>query len=366
MKTKRVLLVSEYGALNGGEFSFLTALPFLQAAGFEFTALLPVDSGFAELLQRNGVNIAPFSFHDPVLQCRKTQDQIRRELSNAIDRLKPDLVHANSLAASRILGPVTSAKKTIGLGYVRDIIKLSRQAIEDVNQLDRLIAVSKATADFHIDRGVDASIVTVVHNGVDLKRFRPRTDQPKANRKICLSIGQIGIRKGLDLTLEMMAGVCHRHADAELWIVGERHSQKDEAIEYEQKLHSFSKANFSDQQVRWLGRRDDIPSLMQQADMLIHAARQEPLGRVLLEAAAAGLPTVTTNVGGSPEIFCGLEAFLFEPDQFGEAEPVVSRLLSDEAFWQRTSAALRSIAEQKFSASVAGEKLANCYREMMV
>jgi len=44
---------------------------------------------------------------------------------------------------------------------------------------------------------------------------------------------------------------------------------------------------------------------MQLADVLLHPARQEPLGRVLLEASASALPIVTTQVGGSPEILVG-------------------------------------------------------------
>ena len=44
---------------------------------------------------------------------------------------------------------------------------------------------------------------------------------------------------------------------------------------------------------------------MRLADILVHPARQEPLGRVLLEASASALPIVTTAVGGSPEILSG-------------------------------------------------------------
>lgn len=365
MSPSRVMLFSEYGALNGGEFSFLTALPFLESAGFEFTALLPRDSGFAKLLERSGVKVQPFSFYDPTLDSRKTQQQIRSELSDAIGRIKPNIVHANSLAASRILGPVAASAGVLALGYVRDIIKLSRKAMDDINQLDRLVAVSHATANFHIDRGIDSSIVRVVYNGVDLGRFRPRANRPDGKQRICLSIGQIGIRKGLDLTLEMMAKVCRQNENVELWIVGERHSQKDEAVEYERKLRSFAKANFSQPQIHWLGRRDDIASLMRHADVLVHAARQEPLGRVLIEAAASGLPTVTTNVGGSPEIFRTMESFLFSLDRFSEAESLVNRLLNEDSFWQQTSETLRSIAEKKFSAEIAGESLLNCYHELI-
>lgn len=360
------LLISEYGALNGGEFSFLAALPKLQAAGFEFTAALPQDSDFASLLKNNGVQIEHFSFRED--EIRKPQETIREQLSELIEQLDPDIVHANSLAAARILGPVTSKTKVVGLGYLRDIIKLSRKAIEDVSMLDRIVAVSQATADFHIAAGMPSEKIEVIHNGVDLQRFRPAwidSEFVRSNEsRICLCIGQIGMRKGLELSLQMLAKAFEQVPDSELWIVGERHSQKLEAIEYEQKLHAYAKENFANGSVKWLGRRTDIPDLMRQADVLVHAAKQEPLGRVLLESAASGLPIVTTNVGGTPEIMRGLgDELMFAPDDFDLAVPIVVELLTDNDRRLEISKALRKIAELHFSADRAGDDLVRCYQD---
>lgn len=355
----RALLVSEYGALNGGEFSFLAALPVLQDAGIEFVAAVPAESGFAAELANRNVQVVPFSFHSD--GARKEQSEIRDELNRLIESLSPNIVHANSLAAGRILGPVTADLKAVGLGYVRDIIKLSRKAIDDINQLDRIVAVSRATADFHIANGMSAEKVTVIHNGVDLRRFQPsRHHEPG----VCLCVGQIGMRKGIDLALKMLSKAFKQVPEAELWIVGQRHSEKDEAIVYEQQLHQFADENFLPGEVKWLGRRTDIPELMQKANLLVHAAKQEPLGRVLLEASAAGLPIVTTDVGGTPEIMRDLEEFMFPPDQFDLATPTVVELLTDDERCDEVSKSLRQIAEQHFDSRIAGEKLAVCYREV--
>ena len=54
---------------------------------------------------------------------------------------------------------------------------------------------------------------------------------------------------------------------------------------------------------------------MNEFDLLIHHARQEPLGRVLLEAAASGVPIIATRVGGTAEILSdGESARLIPPD----------------------------------------------------
>ena len=109
------------------------------------------------------------------------------------------------------------------------------------------------------------------------------------------------MRKGVDILIESFFQVAAQ-TDARLLIIGQRHSQKDEAIQYHQNLVSAVDSSAHRDRVHWLGRRNDVAEIMAQATMLIHPARQEPLGRVLLEAAASGLPIVTTNVGGSAEI----------------------------------------------------------------
>ena len=361
----RALLVSEFGALNGGEHSFLAALPQLQSAGFQFTAALPDDSDFAELLRKRDVDVVTLSFHYED-GTKKPQAEIRSDLHRLIGTVNPKIVHANSLAASRILGPVTADTGTVGLGYIRDIIKLSRKAIADINGLDAIVSVSKATAEFHFANGLSTEKTRVIHNGVDLEVFKPAAPPGEtATRNVCLCIGQIGLRKGLDLSLQMLSSAFKQADDAELWIVGERHSRKQESIDHELDLRKFANENFAPKSVKWLGRRIDIPDLMRIAKLLVHGARQEPLGRVLLEAAASGLPIVTTNVGGTPEILDGLDELMFRPNQFCEAAGKAVELLTQRHEHMRVSKQLRQIAELKFSSLRAGEELANYYHSVI-
>ena len=196
-------------------------------------------------------------------------------------------------------------------------MKLSKKAISDLNQIDRLVVVSNATRQWHIDQGIEPARVFTVYNGVNTELFRPLclnqpppSIQPNCIRSelsipqqapVLMFVGQIGMRKGVDILIESFFQVTAQ-TDAHLLIIGQRHSQKDEAIQYHQNLVSAVDSSAHRDRVHWLGRRNDVAEIMAQATMLIHPARQEPLGRVLLEAAASGLPIVTTNVGGSAEI----------------------------------------------------------------
>ena len=60
----RILVVGEYGSLNGGENSFLSVLPTLQMLGWEFQAAVPTDSDFANALKSCGLAIHDFAITD--------------------------------------------------------------------------------------------------------------------------------------------------------------------------------------------------------------------------------------------------------------------------------------------------------------
>ena len=91
---------------------------------------------------------------------------------------------------------------------------------------------------------------------------------------------------------------------------------------------------------------------------MVHPARQEPLGRVLLEAAAAGLAIVATDVGGTREIFpphCEA-ACLVPPDDVQAISAAIGRLLCDDAQRRRLAENARRRVEEAFSlkSAVAG------------
>ena len=117
------------------------------------------------------------------------------------------------------------------------------------------------------------------------------------------TIGQVGMRKGLLFVVEAFREVLAEVPDAHLLIVGQRDSQKEEAVRYEEQVHAIAESGPCRGQVHFLGRVENIAALLRELTLLVHGALQEPLGRVLLEAAATATPVVATDVGGTCEIF---------------------------------------------------------------
>jgi glycosyltransferase involved in cell wall biosynthesis len=368
----RVLVVGEYGTLNGGENSFLAVAPALIKRGWEFCAAVPFDSDFANVLRSTGIEIHDLSMQNPAGH-RKTQSELRSDIAQLIGLVEPELIHCNSLSTSRICAPVASELGLPSLGYLRDILKLSNRAVSDINQLDRIIAVSLATLQWHCDQGIDRDKTSVVYNGVNTDLFFPsgtfgqiETPCPirlelgiGADAPVLLFVGQIGIRKGVDTLVDAFLTVAESVPHVQLLIAGQRHSQKQEAIEYEVQLRTRTESSIHRHRIHWLGSRTDIAKLMRAATILVHPARQEPLGRVLLEAAASGLPIVTTRVGGSPEILQSpeLEGLLVSPNDPIELSARILSLIGDARRMEGLGTQLRELAKRTFS-------IENCARQL--
>ncbi|HXG54992.1 MAG TPA: glycosyltransferase family 4 protein [Vicinamibacterales bacterium] len=116
-----------------------------------------------------------------------------------------------------------------------------------------------------------------------------------------------------------------------LWIAGG--AQKDGEATYVAALRATCEAGGIADRVRFLGDRRDVPTLMQAAD--IHCqpnAGPEPFGLAFVEALHAGLPVVTTAMGGAIEIVTPACGVLVPPSDGRALRDTLERLiLSGEA-----------------------------------
>jgi glycosyltransferase involved in cell wall biosynthesis len=244
-----------------------------------------------------------------------------------------------------------------------------------VNCCTRLVAVSEATRAFHTAQGIDAAKCVVVNNGVDLDEFRPRAASGYLHRELALpprarlvaTIGQVGMRKGTDIALAAATKWAATVADVHWLVVGERTSKKEEAHELERDLYARADEPPLAGRVHFLGTRNDVSRLLAECTLLVHAARQEPLGRVLLEAAACGLPVVATDVGGTREIFPSESdgAVLVGVDDDDSLARAACELLQDAPRCARIGGGGRRRAEAAFDVRLAARRLIDVYHSLM-
>lgn len=358
----------------GGERSMLATLPALHRAGFHATVACPVKGLLSQTVQQRGISLVEWSLHDPHGQRRKLSD-LRLQLAALLRVVEPDLVHANSLSMARLAGPVVDGCDLPSVGHLRDIVKVSRQAVEDLNCHRCLIAVSGATRKFHISQGVDPHRCVVSHNGVALDEFAPQVPTGYLHQELGLpetvrfvvTIGQLGIRKGIDIALEAVRRVACERPDIHWLVVGERTSTKDESREFEADVRRSASAGVLSGRTHFLGTRSDVHDVLCESCLLLHAARQEPLGRVLLESAAAGVPVVATDVGGTSEIFptTGDGGLLVPSESPAAMAAAALALLGDESRRRACGQQGRKRAEEAFDIEFTAERLAWQYETLL-
>jgi len=359
----------EYPTLCGGELSLLAVAPHLRAQGVQITALAPPTGPLAQRLAQLELENCPFAaceFPD--------KSAARAILERLLLRLRPDLVHANSLAAGRLCGPVLRQLGLPGLAHLRDIVRLGRQGLQDLACHHRLLAVSAAVRHWHVAQGLPPELVHVLYNGVDVARFAPRQPLGVLHRELALpshavlagSVGQLVLRKGLDVLLEAMRLLAPVMPELHLVHCGERYSQKPEAVAYEERLRKAAAAPPLAGRCHFLGYRADVPDLLPEFAIVVHAARQEPLGRVLLEAAACGRAIVATNVGGTAEIFPSSlrAALLLPPDDPPALADAMQGVLNDPHLASTLGHNARARVCQTFPIERAADGLLGHYLEL--
>ncbi|MDR3109912.1 MAG: glycosyltransferase family 4 protein [Planctomycetaceae bacterium] len=369
---KHIIFLCEFGSLNGGERSLLAVLPFLLRGGIDVGVVAPAAGEFALKLRELGITHLhlPFTASDlPELK--------RSLLTDLLQRQTFDILHANSLSMGCLSGDIVERLSLASVAHLRDMIKLSPPKIASLNRHRRLLAVSNAVRQFHVAQGITSEKCGVLYNGVDLQQFSSEQNRCTgidlhtelgiaSDVPLIAVIGQICLRKGLDTLFDAVENVFRRRELPHLLVVGKRWSVKTESIEYERQLHERAAVFPLAGRVHFLGERDDVPRLLRELTLLVHTPRQEPLGRVLLEAAAAGCCVVATDVGGTREIF-----------QNGENEPIVPlvpandvekisneiiRLLDSTELRRTISMAMKNRAEM-FAAEKSATRLMEMYEE---
>jgi glycosyltransferase involved in cell wall biosynthesis len=108
--------------------------------------------------------------------------------------------------------------------------------------------------------------------------------------------------------------------------------------------------------------------LLAELDLLVHTARQEPLGRVLLEAGATGLPIIATDVGGTREIFPpnSNAALVISPNEPQALATAIADLMNDESTRQQLGHGALQRIQTEFDLEKAAPKLVDHYLQAIL
>ncbi|MEL7501606.1 MAG: glycosyltransferase family 1 protein [Cyanobacteria bacterium J06554_6] len=264
----------------------------------------------------------------------------RPSIGEALEAFQPDLIHVVNPAVLGLAGIYYSKQMNVplvasyhthlpkylehyGLGMLEGVLWELLKAMH--NQARINLCTSTAMQQELTDHGIEN--VQVWQRGVDTDLFRPalashemraRLTQGHPDAPILLYIGRLSAEKEIDRIKPVLEAV----PGARLALVGDGPYREELEKHFEGTATHF---------VGYLGG-EELGAAYASADAFLFPSRTETLGLVLLEAMAAGCPTVAANAGGIPDIVTdGANGFLFDPLDEDGAIKATQRLLAARA-----------------------------------
>lgn len=292
---------------GGAETYFVNLVCALSAGGVAQAAALRAHAGRQAALKAAGVATDCFAFGGPLDLF--TRGKVAR-FAQTHD-VKVALAWMNRAARHTPKGPWARIGRLGGyykLKYYRDF--------------DFLVANTEDIADWIVAQGWPAGKVRHIPNFADAPAEVGPVDRASLNtpRDACLllSMGRLHEAKAHDVTLNALT----RLPEAYLWIAG--------AGPEEAKLKALALGLGVNDRVRFLGWRNDPSALYRAADLCVFPSRYEPLGNVVIQAWAHGLPVVAAASQGPGALITDGEDGLLVPVDDAEALAAAVRRALDE------------------------------------
>ena len=312
----------------------------LREAGWEIQVACPEDEWTAGL-RRDGFEVLPIRFpHRPTLRQAGSGS---RDLIETLRRHELDAVHTHNAhhgVVGRLVGralglpvfhtwrydPLDAAderSRRLVYGVAEAAASRAGRAVMFQNAEDLEMAVRR--------RIVPAAKAVLVGNGIVTERYeRPRQSRQDvrgdlgvpADSALVLCVARLAERKGHPDLLEAARLLSDDHPRLRLVLVG---TGVDEAA-----LRELAARLGVDSFVHFAGQRDDVPDLLHASDVLCLPSRREGIPRAVMEAMAARLPVVATNVVGTRSLIVDGRSGLLVPYRSPAALAAALRRLLDD------------------------------------
>jgi glycogen synthase len=287
---------------------------------------------------------------------------------------RPDVVHAHdwlvahpAVALSEfydvpMVSTVHATEAGRHSGWVSGSLSRQVHAVESwlVRESDSLITCSASMRDEITELfGPGLAEVTVIRNGIDAARWpfaERRRHGVASGPPELLFVGRLEYEKGVHDAIAALPRIRRAHPGTTLTIAGDG-TQQDWLVEQARKYRVLKATRF-------VGRLDhaELLAALHRADAAVLPSHYEPFGLVALEAAAAGTPLVTSNIGGLGEaVINGETGMSCPPRDVARLAEAVGAVLDDPAAAQRRARAARDRLTSDFDWHTVADETAQVY-----
>ncbi|MEZ3115671.1 glycosyltransferase [Halobaculum sp. MBLA0147] len=293
------------------------------------------------------------------------------EFLRVVRRESPDVLHSflffdNLLARlSRVTSPQTAVVSGVFSAptdrpWIRSFLDRLTTGL-----CDHVVANSEACASLAVRRGTPPTHVSTIPNAREVSLFWDAAEPSGLRSSLGIppdatvvgTVGRLVPVKGHRDLLAAWPTVLRANPDAHLVVVGDGPER--------QALESLTRDYDCRDSVTFTGRRSDVPELLATFDVFAFPSHYEGMPGAVIEAMAAGVPTVGTRVPGTTELVDdGETGVLVEAESPDELATAIDELLSDPSRRERLGRKASQVAGAQFSLDRLVESHSQLYRDL--
>jgi glycosyltransferase involved in cell wall biosynthesis len=303
-----------------------------------------------------------------------TLPKVTHSLFRIIHKVKPDIIHSQSAALAILCGTAVKClkmrTKVIFTHHSKTFSRLPSLPGSYLLRLclDHFVALTRWKYDGFLSMGIANDMISLIPNMVDCNAIENKVKHVNndqvyersgigENSCVLCMAGRLLPAKGFDRFIRVVAECSKTHKNMNFvgLIIGEGPFRKDL-----EALAISDNAN-----IRFLGYQDDVFQYLAISDLVVFPSRQEVLPMFLIEATAAGVPIVCSDIPGNRDIVeHGVNGFLV--DEFNDELycEYVLRLATDQKIAGQFSKAGKKLAWTSFDKNVVVDKIVNLYRKI--
>jgi glycosyltransferase involved in cell wall biosynthesis len=251
----------------------------------------------------------------------------------------------------------------------RNIKKINRQALTNLIERSWLmkqyqktntafIAISKDVESF-FNQNLNKRLtnnVFLLQNGIDIKRFRNDLDRKiELEEKIrIVSVGNLVPKKNHRFLIDIAVALKEQNRDFSIDILGYGILQEE--------LENYARVKDVFEYIHFRGNVKNVEDYLKKANFYVHPANYEPLGLVLIEAMASGLPVICLDGKGNRDLMIhGKNGYIFQEENAEMFAEQIIELMNDSEKYKEISSFAKEFSQQ-FDIENYCEKLVQIYQ----
>lgn len=377
----RILYVHAKGEVGGSDISLLTILKSINKKLFSPNVIVPKKGPFFN------------DYKNYCGNCEEIKFSVLKSPDNVIELLKIlvwfipsilliwmvirkwgiDLVHVNTIVIPSAIIAAKLAGRPV-IVHKREFVvsnKIASCMLDFITFLfaDKVIAISNAVK-YNSIKLLQKKIV-VIYNGVDLSEFSIKNDNkihklykiPKKTLLIGI-FSRIEPWKGQHIVIRSLPKVLTQIEDVKLFIFGQYYTSKGR--KYFDEINNLVNELNLEKFILFPGTVKNVNKIYSEFDIIVLPSTDpEPLGRVVIEAMAAGRAVIATDNGGVKEIIeNGKNGLLVKAGDLNDMENAIIKLAKTPSFRKKMGINGRKIVQKHFNINVIVRELEKIYKTL--